>query len=263
MPAGQSGLFDPSLEPEPKPRAGRRLSVLITVKAAPNPIRHRQRAVCCSASAIRSGYACPSPSSVRQSRTSAVPRAHRVGSASIARTSSSCRVRYAPVCAARGCHDASGEVAGAAEVSASATSSIHPAACQGKTLTGTRPPSKVRGSGTRRRLVSPAPGWSPPRAAPAPISRHASRTRGPQNAMGQQSQHPCCQDSQRHHRQAARCAVRARSGRSVRMPTAISICGRIVSVSCPHRDAGRRVCGLCGFGRGTGGGRGPWSQSCW
>lgn len=46
MTYGQGGLFDPSLKPAPKPTAKRRLSVLITVKAAPNPSATYGETVC-------------------------------------------------------------------------------------------------------------------------------------------------------------------------------------------------------------------------
>lgn len=46
MATGQGGFFDPSLEPAPKPTAKRRLSVLITVKAAPNPSAIYGETVC-------------------------------------------------------------------------------------------------------------------------------------------------------------------------------------------------------------------------
>jgi hypothetical protein len=44
--AGQQGFFDPTLEPVQKPTAKRRLSVLITVKAAPNPSATYGETVC-------------------------------------------------------------------------------------------------------------------------------------------------------------------------------------------------------------------------
>lgn len=46
MAAGQAGFFDPTLEPAPKPLGRRRLSVLITVKAAPNPSATYGETVC-------------------------------------------------------------------------------------------------------------------------------------------------------------------------------------------------------------------------
>lgn len=46
MATGQIGFFDPSLDGEPKPSGGRRLSVLITVKAAPNPSATYGETVC-------------------------------------------------------------------------------------------------------------------------------------------------------------------------------------------------------------------------